>query len=288
MAKDDAAGGPRPWKGSTSADKKISGKPLGIAADHSGNLWFTNLVSGTIGELDISGSTTTTNVPQVSLSVSSLSPSFGRSEMLSASVTSPLGVPTGNVTFFDGATALGIVILDANGHATLTLSLGVGTHQLTAHYAGNATFAAANSGTIQLLVSPVTTATTLQASVNPVQVGQNVTFKATVGNTLSAGTATGSVTFLDGGTPPATVQLNSSGQALLTTEFASAGSHLIEANFNGSTNFSGNHDTLVEQVNGATSPAGSITTLSASALTAKATWIPNSTTAENPATFWQP
>src|SRR5262245_11481925 len=129
--------------------------PFGITADHSGNLWFTNLVSGTIGELDLSGSTTTTNVPQVSLLVSPPSPSFGQSETLTAGVTSPLGVPTGNVTFFDGGTALGTVALDVNGHATLTLSLAVGTHELTAHYAGNATFAAANSGTTQLLVSPV-------------------------------------------------------------------------------------------------------------------------------------
>ena len=50
--------------------------------------------------------------------------------------------PTGSVTFYDGAAVLGSSNLDAAGMATLSIaSLSVGTHQLSAMYAGDGMFA---------------------------------------------------------------------------------------------------------------------------------------------------
>src|SRR5262249_61359782 len=69
---------------------------------------------------------------------------FGQGETLMATVTSPAGVPTGTVTFLDGTTVLGTAQLNA-GQAVLTVSLGVGNHQLTAVYGGTGNFAGSTS-----------------------------------------------------------------------------------------------------------------------------------------------
>src|SRR5262249_3481327 len=52
------------------------------------------------------------------------------------------GTPTGTVTFYDGAIALGTSTLNSNAKATLTIStLSVGTHAITAVYSGDTNFA---------------------------------------------------------------------------------------------------------------------------------------------------
>jgi hypothetical protein len=81
---------------------------------------------------------------------SSLSPSvFAQSITLTArvAVVAPAaGVPSGEVVFKDGATVLGSGTLAASGEARLvTSSLAVGTHPLTAEYAGDARFSGSAS-----------------------------------------------------------------------------------------------------------------------------------------------
>jgi hypothetical protein len=67
---------------------------------------------------------------------------------VSATASSPLGTPTGTVSFLDGTTPLGQGTL-SGGVATLTTSsLSVGTHTITAVYSGDANFTAANSGAL--------------------------------------------------------------------------------------------------------------------------------------------
>jgi hypothetical protein len=54
--------------------------------------------------------------------------------------------PTGNVTFYDGATALGSSAVNASAQATITTSsLARGTHSITAQYAGDANNTASTS-----------------------------------------------------------------------------------------------------------------------------------------------
>jgi hypothetical protein len=50
------------------------------------------------------------------------------------------GTPTGNVTLFDGATALGTAQLDANGQVVFTFALETGDHSLTVSYDGDGNF----------------------------------------------------------------------------------------------------------------------------------------------------
>src|SRR5262249_5652605 len=70
------------------------------------------------------------------LTTSSATAIAGQGVLLTATVSSRAGVPTGTVTFRDGATVLGTAPVDAAGQATLTVSLGLGDHALTASFAG--------------------------------------------------------------------------------------------------------------------------------------------------------
>src|SRR5207245_1493186 len=82
------------------------------------------------------------------------------------------GVPTGTVTFRDGATALGTVTL-VNGSASLNVTtLAVGSHSLTAAFNGNATFAASTSGALTQTVNAGNSSTSLTSSLNPSTAGQ--------------------------------------------------------------------------------------------------------------------
>jgi Ca2+-binding RTX toxin-like protein len=71
-----------------------------------------------------------------------------------AAVAPGAGTPTGTVTFFDGNTVLGSAPLDAAGQATLTMSLGLGDHALTASFAGTGGFAGSLSAAMTESVIP--------------------------------------------------------------------------------------------------------------------------------------
>jgi hypothetical protein len=77
----------------------------------------------------------------------------GQSVTFTATVTSSGGTPTGMVTFYDGATALGSATL-SGGTATFTTALlSVGGHSITAVYGGDANFAASTSSTLTQTVN---------------------------------------------------------------------------------------------------------------------------------------
>ena len=152
------------------------------------------------------------------------------------SVVAPgTGTPTGSVTFMDGATPLGTVVLDATRQATLTTStLVVGAHPITAVYGGDAGYATSKSPALTETIGKAATKTTLVSSGTPVVHGVPVTFTATVTVVRpGAGAPTGTVTFLDGATPLGTVMLDAMGQASLTTSSLVAGARAITARYAG-------------------------------------------------------
>lgn len=169
----------------------------------------------------------------------------GRSVTLIASVTSAGVVPTGNVTFLDGATVLGTAALDAQGTATYTVSsLHPATHGLVASYAGD-TNSLPCSLTVSLVVQQATTSTVLSASPNPSVVGTPLVLQATV--TGNGGTATGAVDFRDGATDLGTGQLGSNGVASLTVSTLAVGAHTLTAVYLGDTNDGGSTATGISQ-----------------------------------------
>src|SRR5207245_11221394 len=87
-------------------------------------------------------------------------------------------VPTGTVTFRDGANSLSTVTL-VNGSASLTIStLALGSHSLTAVYSGSATFAASTAPVGKQVVNApaaAATSTTINSTPNPSALGQTGT-----------------------------------------------------------------------------------------------------------------
>ena len=182
---------------------------------------------------------------------SSLNPSaFGQSVTFTATVTptSGTGTASGTVTFMDGSSTLGSRTLDSSGQAAYsTSSLAVGPHSITAAYGGDSNYKGSTSPSLSQVVNQSSTTTSVTSSANPSTFGQSVTFTATV-NWSGAGTPTGSVTFMDGGTTLGTSPLNGSGQATYTTSSLAVGTHSITASYGGDSNFSGSTSPALSQV----------------------------------------
>src|SRR5262249_40238427 len=137
--------------------------------------------------------------------VSSVNPSSsGQQVTFTATVTG--ASPSGQVTFSDNGTPIGTVQL-VSGVASLDIStLSAGNHTISASYTGDSHDAPSVSAQLVQVVNQsasTPTTTTLTSSPNPSDLGQSVTFTATV----SGSSPTGSVTFFDGGTPLDTVLL---------------------------------------------------------------------------------
>ena len=178
---------------------------------------------------------------------------YGQAVTLTAtvSVASPgstaVASPTGNVTFHDNGQSIGTGTLSiVNGHdqATLTTAaLGTSGHSITAAYtSGDGNFnASAVSTAVTQVVNKDSTTTTAGASPGFANVGQAVTFTATVtANAPGSGTPTGTVDFYDTTTStdltPGGIALSSATAAFTTTSLA-VGSHTIKATYSGDTNF---------------------------------------------------
>jgi len=121
-----------------------------LTVAYSGDLEFSASTSAAVTQTVNLASTTTslTSTPNPS--------AVGQAVTLRATV-SPVapatGVPTGSVTFRDGATSLGVVAL-VNGSASLTIStLAAGSHSLTAAYGGSPTFLASTSAAVTQTVN---------------------------------------------------------------------------------------------------------------------------------------
>ena len=156
----------------------------------------------------------------------------GKSVSFTATVTGNGATPTGNVTFYSGATALGSSTLNASGVATYTTSnLAVGIDSISAVYAGDGNDGGSTSASYSLSVIQATSTVNLVSSLNPATALQPVTFTATV--TGSGGIPTGQVIFSDGGTTLATVPVNGSGVASYSTSNLAVGQHSITAAYQG-------------------------------------------------------
>ena len=171
---------------------------------------------------------------------------FGQAVTFTATVTptSGSGTPTGTVTFADGATMLGTATL-SGGQATFTTSsLSAGNHTITVTYGGDGIFTPSTSPALNQVINQVPTTTALASSVNPSNVGQPVTFSATVASVT--GTPIGTVTFKDGATVIGTAAL-AAGAAAFTTSSLALGTHTITASYGGSAGFVGSSSPTLTQ-----------------------------------------
>ncbi len=211
------------------------------------------------GDFEASAATVTQSVDRADTTTALDAPAtstFGQSVTFTATVavappgTTDAGVPTGSVSFLDGAMVVGAGAVSTSGGittATITTSLlGAGTHALTAVYAGDANFAGSTSAAATLVVAPADTSLAVVSSVSPSAFGQAVTFTATVAvvapGTISGGSPTGSVVFADGATTLGIATLVTSGgvtTATFTTNALGVGTHGVTATYGGDAGFSG-------------------------------------------------
>ena len=163
-----------------------------LAVGYAGDNNFSGSTSPlTIQVLGAAAATTTTlNMPAVAYQ--------GQNVTFTTTVASAGGVPPGVVTFEDGSTNLGAVLLDTGGNASLSLSnLILGSHSITAVYSptDNLVYAASASQATTLLVNPVAQDMSLSLSSGSVDVpvgAQSATVKLTVSSVSSF---TGQVSF---------------------------------------------------------------------------------------------
>jgi sugar lactone lactonase YvrE len=224
-----------------------------FAPSTSGNPLTANIDLGVKGDtvnapldIELVGDATAVNSTTITLT-SSLNPAgFGQNVTFTATVTTGSGTGnlTGTVTFYDGATVLAANVPLAAPGATatatfVTASLAVGKHAITAAYSGDSTHFASNSTDPKNTVAPLSqvvvegTTTTLASSANPANVGQSVTFTATISSTGGAVAPDGTVTFFDGMTLLGAAVINSSGIATVSTSALAAGVHSITATYGG-------------------------------------------------------
>src|SRR6266702_859941 len=205
-----------------------------ITASYGGDTNFDPSSSSPLSQTVNKAATTVTSISSANPSV------FGQPVTFTATVSSPAGIPTGTVTFLDGASSLGTGTLDSSGIATLTTaSLAVGAHSITASYGGDTNFDPSSSSPLSQTVNKAATTVTAISSVNPNVFGQGVTFSAVVAPAApGAGSPTGTITFQDGATSLGTASLTG-GQATFTSSSLSIASHSITAVYVGDGNFNG-------------------------------------------------
>ncbi len=138
-----------------------------ITAVYSGETNYTD-GTGTLGggQVVTAGASATAFVVDVNPSVA------GDPVQLTATVTAvapAVGVPTGTVRFLDDTTTVTTATLNGSGIATASLSsLAVGTHPLTAVYAGDASFATSTSDVVsQLVKAKIVASSGANGSVSP-------------------------------------------------------------------------------------------------------------------------
>jgi autotransporter-associated beta strand protein len=200
--------------------------------------------------------TVSKDTSSIQLSASPVSPAaLNQTVTFTATVSTDApgtAVPTGDIAFSDGTTSLGsstLALVNGSYVASIqTSTLALGSHTIKAVYAGTA-LETGNSTTIPYTISKIATNTALVSSTgpNPSVFGQQVTFTATV--TASSGVPAGSVTFTaDTTTNLGTVNLDSNGQAKVSTSSLSAGSHTILATYGGNSSYQGSSNSLTQAV----------------------------------------
>jgi beta-lactam-binding protein with PASTA domain len=167
--------------------------------------------------------------PTATVLTSSLNPAAsGQSVTFTATVNG--ANPTGTVQFYYGGTTLGAPVVLAAGMASFaTSSLPIGTDTITAVYGGDPSNLGSTSPTVNEVIPPNPSTTTVTSSLNPAIAGHLVTFTATV----TGSSPTGTVEFLNGAASLGAPVVLVSGVATFTTSSLQVGTDSISAVYSG-------------------------------------------------------
>lgn len=198
------------------------------------------------------------STPSVSVTTSRSPANAGASVTFTATVTLASGSISGIVSFHDGSVQMGSGTLSAGRATFATSALAVGSHAITARYAGAGGVPPSRSAVlVQTIVGTGTTKSTttaLTASPNPSALGGAVTFTATVTGTSAK--PTGRVLFMVDGV----VVGNPSGELLTPSSGATArvtlplttlahGKHKVSATYLGDSVYRGSTASVTQTVN---------------------------------------
>jgi len=246
------------WGGSTVASVNVDSNGVAKYTTSSlpvGEQDFTATFSSTSGW----GGSTSATVPELitdgtSVSLGSdINPStVGQTVTFNVTVfaaDSGAGIPQGDVTLYDGTTALGTQeVLHARNDLQFQVStLSGGSHNITASLVG---FNGWQNSTSPVYVQVVNAATNTAVSVQPSPsiVTQQVTITATVTPSTGGGTPTGSVAFTDNGANLGSANVDASGHASITTSTLGFGNRTIAASFTGSNGWQNSSGQIGTQV----------------------------------------
>jgi hypothetical protein len=161
-------------------------------------------------------------------------------------------VPSGTVTFKDGAVKLGTGLLNAAGLATFsTARLGVGQHTITASYGGDGAFnpSDGNLAALSQTIAKAETVTTITDDTpDPSAIGQVVTVHFSVtAQAPGGGTPTGTATVQSGDdTCTGSVLIGGSGSCSLN--LTGMGVKILTVTYAGDSNYNGSFDSATHSV----------------------------------------
>ena len=185
---------------------------------------------------------------------SSLDPTiYGQAVSFTATVTSGSGTPTGTVQFSVDGNPFGspVTLVSGTANSASTTTLAVGTHTVSAAYSGAATYSP-STGALSggQVVNTASAGLSLASSGNPSNLGQSVTFTATINgqyglirgrnsrNGAKPMDVTGTVTWSSNtGCGTTNVTSGPTGTATCTTSALPIGTDTVTATYNGD----GNH-----------------------------------------------
>ncbi len=196
------------------------------------------------GDANFAATTTTSTatVSQATPTVNVTDPSGIYKDSAFTATTTVTGVGGRPAPSLEGVTPMPVYFAGATAAGTPRSGAPIdgGTYTVVARFPGSADYSAVQSAPVTFTIGRASAKITLASSGGSAVYGQPVTLVTTVAGAVpAAGTPTGSVTFFDGATALATVPLDSSGRAALTTSLLAVGSHTITATYNTTANFLG-------------------------------------------------
>ncbi|ABF39464.1 peptidase S8 and S53, subtilisin, kexin, sedolisin [Candidatus Koribacter versatilis Ellin345] len=181
---------------------------LGVLPSYSSNAGY-DLTSGlgTINAFNLvdswSDATTTFSSSTTTLTLDSNSIAYGSTLTGSIAVGASSGgaTPSGDASLITAAGTTGVgfgPFALRNGDAAFSVTgTAPGTYSVTAHYAGDATFAPSSSDPTSITIAKASTSATLNASKAAISAGESVTFQVMLATSSKAMNPTGTVTFTD-------------------------------------------------------------------------------------------
>ena len=152
-----------------------------------------------------------------------------------ANLTTPGIAPTGTLLLLDGAIRIGAATITGSTPYSFSIAtLLIGTHTVTASYAGDINNTAATSAPVTVTIRQALSTTALAASANPLTLGNPLTLTATVSS--GSPNAGGPVRFFDGPVLLGTSALGNHGTASFSPAGLALGSHSLTVVYSGDTN----------------------------------------------------